>query len=322
MKKQLLMLVGLFLSFQIAKSQITLLPSTVNFTIMTIELYPVDDYTNGKQYIGLFGDKGRLDILWDARYNPEILDPINVTCWLNCESNVDATQCYGLQNCSFHGETGAAACTIFDPNYNYSSINTITCRFSNPNYPYLEYRLADGKYPQRVFYPIRYSVSASGGTYLVGRVIPLPITFVSYSFLKGNYTALLYVPQQSFVIIDNTHNTTSILGYSQADTVYPKVTVIYAGGKTYLYVNTTANELPSCNSDTDCPSKEVVIQGTVNEVRCIQNKCQYTFVSEISSAYLSLPEYGRKEAILIVFLALLIFFLLLKLGRGYVIERS
>jgi len=310
--KKLLILIAFLLFFQIAESQVTLLPSTINFTVITIELYPVDDYTNGKQYIGLFGNKERIDILWNARYNPEILDPINVTCWLNCRNNTDITQCYGLQNCSFQGKTGAAACTIFNPKYNYSSINGIICIFSNPNYPQLEYRLVDGTYPRRVFYPVRYSVSAVGGTYLVGKEIPLPITFVSYSFLKGNYSALLHLSQQSYIVIDNTHNTTNVLGYSQSDTVYPRVTVIYAGGKTTLYINTTANELPSCNSNVDCPPKEAIIQGTPHEVSCVQNKCQYIFVTEIGSAYLSLPEYGRNELILIFLSAVFLFFLVIK----------
>jgi len=311
--KKFLILIAFLLFFQIGESQVTLLPSTINFTVITIELHLVDDYTNGKQYIGLFGNKERIDVLWNAKYNPEMLDPINITCWLNCRSNTDITQCYGLQNCSFQGKTGAAACTIFNPKYNYSSINSITCRFSNPNHPQLEYRLVDGTYPRRVFYPIRYSVSAGSGTYLVGKEIPFPITFLSYSFLKGNYTALLHLSQQSFIVIDNAYNTTNVLDYSQLDTVYPKVTVIYVSGKASLYINTTANELPSCNSDEDCPLKEAIIQGTPNEVRCVENKCQYIFVVEIGSAYLSLPEYGMNELILIVFLAIFIFFLIMKL---------
>jgi hypothetical protein len=293
-----------------ANAQITLQPTTVNFTVYTIELYPVDDYTGSKQFISLFGDKTRIDVFWYAKYYPERLDPINVTCWLNCKNNTDITQCYGLQNCSYQGKAGPMACTIFNPNYNYFSINNVTCRFSNPNYPQLEYRLPDGTYPQRVFYPVRYTVSASGGTYLVGRAISLPINFVSYSFLNGNYTGLAYTQSTSFISIDNSYNTTSILKYSQIDTVYPKITVIYASGKTTLYINTTANELPSCNSIDDCPN--IVTQGYQLKA-CIQNKCQYIFTTEIGSAYLSLPEYGTKELVIILFGALLLFLGILKL---------
>jgi hypothetical protein len=198
------------------------------------------------------------------------------------------------------------ACTIFDPNYNYFSINNITCKFSDPNYPQLEYRLSDGTYPQRIFYPVRYTISVSGGTYLVGKTISLPINFVSYSFLNENYTGLAYVDPSysSFISIDNSYNTTSILKYSQIDTVYPKITVIYAGGKTTLYINTTANELPSCNSIDDCPN----IATQAYQIKsCIQNKCQYIFTTEIGSAYLSLPEYGAKNLLLIFPLAILIF---------------
>ena len=299
-----------FFLFYLAKAQITLQPTTVNFTVNAIELYPVEDYTGGKQFIGLLGDKTRIDILWHAKYYPESLDPINVTCWLNCNNNTDITQCYGLQNCSSQGKAGPMSCTIFNPNYNYFSINNVTCRFSNPNYPQLEYRLPDGTYPQRVFYPVRYTVSVSGGTYLVGRTISLPINFVSYSFLNGNYTGLAYTQLTSFISIDNSYNTTSILKYSQIDTVYPKITVIYSGGKTTLYINTTANELPSCNSIDDCPN----IATQAYQIKaCIQNKCQYVFTTEIGSAYLSLPEYGTKELIIILFGALFLFLEILKL---------
>jgi hypothetical protein len=378
MARNLILLATFFLFlFYLVEAQITLQPTTVNFTVYTIELYPVDDYTGGKQFIGLFGDKTRIDVLWYAKYYPESLDPINVTCWLNCNNNTDITQCYGLQNCSSQGKAGPMACTIFNPNYNYFSINNVTCKFSHPNYPQLEYRLSDGTYPKRVFYPIRYAVSVSGGTYLVGRTINLPITFVSYSFLNSNYTGLVYtqlptttttsstttststtsttssttsstttttsstttstttttlprsspIPsppiitssfslfspafaQASFISIDNSYNTTDILKYSQIGTVYPKITVIYAGGKTTLYIYTTANELPSCNSVDDCPN--IVTQGYQFKA-CIQKKCQYIFTIEIGSAYLSLPEYGTKELIIIIIGSLLMFLAILKL---------
>jgi len=298
----------LFIS-HVSKAQISLVPASTTFFVLTIELYPVDDYTGSKQYIGLLGSKDRIDILWNAKYNPEILDPINVTCWLNCKDKVDITKCYGLQNCSFQGSRGPASCTIFSPKYDYFSINNITCRFFDPNIPELEYKLIDGTYPQRVFYPIKYSVSVSGGIYQVGRTIDLPITFVSYSFLNGNYTGLAYVQQQSFIAIDNTYNTTKILKYSQIDTVYPKITVIYSSGKSILYINTTANELPSCNSINDCP--DIATQG--HQLKsCINGKCWYIFTTEIGSAYLSLPEYSIKELILVLIISVVIFVLILR----------
>ena len=389
MARYLILFAAFFLFlFYFAKAQVTLQPTTVSFTVYTIELYPVDDYTGGKQFIGLFGDRTRIDVLWYVKYNPESSDPINVTCWLNCNNNTDVTECYGLQNCSYQGKTGPAACTIINPNYNYSAINNITCTIINPNYPELDYRLSDGTYPQRVFYPVRYTISVSGGTYLVGRTISLPINFVSYSFLNGNYTGLVYtqlptttptttsstttstsststtttistttsttttipipppiitstttlprpspipppIPppiitssfslfspafaQASFISIDNSYNTTDILKYTQIGTVYPKITVIYVGGKTTLYIYTTANELPSCNSVDDCP--DIVTQGYQFKA-CIQNKCQYIFTIEIGSAYLSLPEYGTKELVIIIFGALLLFYAILKM-RNY-----
>jgi len=289
---------------------IELSPGNATFTVISIVLSLVNDYTGSKQYIGLFGDKTRIDVFWNAKYNPESLEPINVTCWLNCNNSVDVTKCYGFQNCSYQGKTGPASCTIFNPNYNYYVINNITCQFFNPNYPALDYRLPNGTYPQRVFYPIRYTVSVSGGTYLVGRTISLPINFVSYSFLNGNYTGFAYTQPTSFISIDNSHNTTSILKYSQIDTVYPKITVIYSGGKTTLYINTTANELPSCNFVDNCPN---ITTQDYQIKACIQNKCQYIFTAEIVSAYLSLPEYGTKELIIILFGAMFIFLAVLKL---------
>jgi len=302
--------------FYTVKAQITLQPTAVTFVVNAIELSLVDDYTGNKQFIGLFGDKTRVDVFWNTKYNPESLDPINVTCWLNCNNSVDVTNCYGLQNCSYQGKTGPASCTIFNPNYNYYGINNITCKFFNPNYPALDYRLSNGNYPQRVFYPIRYYVSFSGGTYLVGKTVSLPINFVSYSFLNGNYTGLAYIDPtySSFFSINNIHNTTGILKYSQIDTVSPKVTIIYSSGKATLYINTTANELTiGCSSANDCP--DVVTQGYQIK-SCIQGKCYYVFTTEIGSAYLSLPEYGVKEAIIILFLSVIIFFIFLSYGRN------
>jgi len=299
----------LFLFFT-SRAQVELIPSNATFFVVTIELYPVDDYTGSKQYIGLFGSKGRIDVLWNAKYNPEIPNPINVTCWLNCKNKTDITKCYGLQNCSYQGSTGPASCTIFNPNYDYFSINNITCRFFDPSNPELEYKLTDGTYPQRVFYPIKYSVSVSGGIYQVGRTIDLPITFVSYSFLSGNYTGLAYVQQQSFITIDNTYNTTKTLRYSESDTVSPKITVIYASGKSILYINTTANELPSCSSVNDCPN---IATQDYQIKSCIDRKCWYIFTTEIGSAYLSLPEYSIKDLILILILSIAIFVLILRM---------
>jgi hypothetical protein len=312
MKRLVSTIIFLSFIFNIVRAQITLQPANATFVVYTIEFSLVDDYTGSKQYIGLFGDKTRIDILWNVNYNPESLDPINVTCWLNCNNSVDVTKCYGFQNCSYQGKTGPASCTIFSPNYNYSTINNITCKFFNPNYPSIEYRTSNGTYPQRVFYPIKYSVSVSGGTYLVGKTINLPITFVSYSFLNSNYTGFAYVQSTSFISIDNSYNTTKILKYSQIDTVYPRITVIYSGRPgeiTPLYINTTANELPiNCTSKNDCP--DIITQG---DKSCIQNKCQYVFTTKIGSAYLSLPEYGTKELVIIIIGALVIFLVILKL---------
>jgi hypothetical protein len=310
MKKIILFAIILFL-FLLHNSfaQISLIPGSTSFTVGSIVLSLVDDYTGNKQYIGLFGDETRIDVFWNAKYEPESLDPINVTCWLNCNNSVDVIKCYGLQNCSYQGKTGPASCTIFFPNYNYFSIGNVTCKFFDPNYPSIDYRTSEGTYPQRVFYSIRYYVSLAGGTYQVGRTISLPITFISYSFLSSNYTALAYVSQSDspFISIDNSYNTSNVLKYSQTDTVYPKITVIYAGKKMRLYINTTANELPTCVSDSNCPNSTVILQGYLSDVdvKCIQNRCQYIFTTEIGSAYLSLPEYGSKDLLLIFPLAII-----------------
>jgi len=313
MKNLFLLLLLFILTFPTSLAQVISLPGNTTFVVASIELYLVDDYTGGKQFIGLFGDKSRIDVFWSARYNPDILEPINVTCWLNCKSNVDITQCYGLQNCSYQGKVGPASCTIFDPKYNYSAINNITCRFLNPNYPSIEFKTREGNYPQRVFYPIKYSVAVSGGIYTVGKTINLPVTFVSFSFLTGNYTSLAYVQPTSFITIDNTHNTTSNLKYSQMETVYPKITVIYASGKTQLYINTTANELPIvCSSANDCPN---IITQDYHIKACIQGKCQYIFMREIGSSYLSLPEYTLEDLRLIFLLAFTLLILILGLKK-------
>ena len=96
MKNLFLLLLLFILTFPTSLAQVISLPGNTTFVVASIELYLVDDYTGGKQFIGLFGDKSRIDVFWSARYNPDIPEPINVTCWLNCKSNVDITQCLSL----------------------------------------------------------------------------------------------------------------------------------------------------------------------------------------------------------------------------------
>ncbi|MCS7094174.1 MAG: hypothetical protein RMJ18_03275, partial [Candidatus Aenigmarchaeota archaeon] len=297
------------------EAQTQLKPGEVNIIIYSIVLTEVEDYTGSYQYIGLGGDKSRIDIYWNARYEPHLDNQINVTCWLNCRNFTNVTECHGLRNCSYQGSQGPASCTIFNPTYNYSSPNFIVCRFFNPSLPELEYKLADGTYPRRTFYPVRHSVSSVGGVYTVGTTVSLPITFLSYSFLKGNYTAFIHVPQEfsNYLYVDNSHNTTREITYSTIGSVYPKLTFLLQIDRVTFYINTTANELPTYTSVSQCPSSDVITGRTDAEISLINNRCIYSFRISSGSIYYSMSEYDFLTALLIIILAVFVFFVVIKL---------
>ncbi|MEM5831177.1 MAG: hypothetical protein QXO40_03165 [Candidatus Aenigmatarchaeota archaeon] len=322
MRKSFIFLaIFLFLTFlKIGEAQIILRPGSGEFVLVSIRLNLVEqDYTGSKQYIGILGDKSRLDIFWDAEYQPAVQDPtlsnISVTCWLNCNAtnSSDISICSSYKNCSYLGPTGFSSCSISNPNYNYSSQNIVLCKFSNPNYPNLEFVLSDGSYPRRVFYPIRYSVSSVGGIYPVGSLVTFPISFLSYSFLKSNYTAFIYIKpeNQNDIYVDNSYNTTRILKYGELDTVYPKLSFLIKRDNTVFYINTTSNELPTFSSLNLCPSPRVIV-GRDALLSLINGKCIYSFEVTSGSTYYSMPEYDFLFSIIILIFSALIFYSILK----------
>ncbi|MEM0333747.1 MAG: hypothetical protein QXX30_04805 [Candidatus Aenigmatarchaeota archaeon] len=322
-KKIILVILFLFcLIFNTTKAQITLIPETTSFILVSIRLNLIDsdkDYTQSKQYIGILGDKKRIDIFWDANYEPKITDPsllnINVTCWLNCEArnSSELYLCQNYQSCNYVGPTGFAYCSIQNPNYNYSAQNKILCKFSNPNYPELEFVLSDGSYPRRAFYPIRYSISSIGGVYQVGSTISFPISFLSYSFLKSNYTAFIYLRPEDIgeIYVDNTYNTTKVLKYGEIDTVYPTIVFLTKKDNIIFYINSTSNELPSFNSIDSCPSPQIIL-GKDAHLSLIDGKCIYSFEVISGSTYYSMPEYDQLFAFIIILTSVMVFCLILK----------
>lgn len=313
--KALILIFFLFVSLNYGVAEIILPEAKINFFVSSIILDPVEyDYTGSKQYLGILGDKNRLDIFWNVKYQPPIFQDIEVRCWLNCNITTagEIEKCYGLQNCSYSGSIGLASCGISNPKYNYSTPNLILCRFSHPQYPGFEYTLSNGAYPQRIFYPIRYTVSSVGGIYTVGSLISFPITFFSYSFLKTNYTAFLYLPQhRDEVYVDNSFNTTQILKYGEIGTVYPRLSFLIKREGIVLYINTTSNELPSVNSLKECPKPEIIV-GSKAELSLLDNKCVYSFRVVSGSTYYSMSEYDYVFGIILLFLSLTFFYFFLK----------
>ncbi|MEM5815121.1 MAG: hypothetical protein QXD89_01375 [Candidatus Aenigmatarchaeota archaeon] len=302
-----------FLFFPQVKAQLLLPPGNATFLLSSIILNNVSDYTQTYQYIGIFGNRERLDIFWDARYEPFRPDSVNVTCWLNCIDFYNISNCYGFQNCSYEGVQGPGSCTIFNPYYNYSSINYAVCKFSNPSVPEFEFKLVDSSYPRRSFYPIRYMVSSIGGTYTLGIGFNLPVSFLSYSLFEGAYIGFVYVPSESknYLYVDNSYNTTKKLKYLEIGTVYPKLTFILQKEQIIFYLNTTALELPNYSSLKECPDAATITGKNDAEVSVIDDKCFYSFKITSGSTYYSMPEYDFKTALLILLFSILLFCLVL-----------
>lgn len=314
--KKIIVFIILFICSTSVKAQIELLETSQSFLVTAIRLYPVQDYTLNYQYLGIFGDRARLDVLWDARYEPYMPDELNVTCWLNCNYYTPQTisNCFGLQNCSYSGPQGSAGCTIFNPRYNYSSLNTLVCKFVNPNYQDFEFTLQDGSYPRRSFYPVKYSVSLVGGSYTVGSTVSLPIGFLSYSLLEGNYSAIVHIPQEysNYVHVDNSYNTTNRLRYGEVGSAYPRITFLLHQDQIVFYINTTPNELPSFSSLSECPDKVTITGRNDAIVSLINNRCVYSFRVVSTSTYYSMPEYDTSFLVLLLLLSIFIFYFILR----------
>jgi len=165
----------------------TLNPGTTGFTIETIVLQSI-----GGNLLSLQGDSSYLNIYWNATFLDAGKPSINAKCYFNC--NISTNNCVGSQTCSYSGPTGIGVCTITNPNYNQplSTTDLVSCNFTDPQNPSVEYRLPGGNYPSRSFVPIDFQVITSPSATTVGIPVSVPVTLKNTGLFTGSFDLTLY----------------------------------------------------------------------------------------------------------------------------------
>lgn len=162
-------------------------PGTIGFTIETIFLQPI-----GGNFLALQGDSSYLNIYWNATFFGATKPTINTKCYFNC--NISTSPCSGFQTCSYSGPTGIGVCTITNPNYNQplSALDLVSCNFTDPQNPDIEYKLLDGNYPSRSFVPIDFQIITSPSAATVGIPVTIPVTLKNTGLFTGSFDLTLY----------------------------------------------------------------------------------------------------------------------------------
>lgn len=313
MRKTFFVLFFCFIS--IAFAQTTLEPAETTFTIGTIILEPLpsgEDFTGWvgvpMEYrgIALTGDLNYLKIKWNARYIGEEKD-IGVLCYLNCPNPSPPIQesCEGYQNCSYLGPTGKRLCAIEKPEYHFTQINNVTCKFYDPSNPSIEFL----PYPNRTFYSIKFDLGAEPATIIVGETFSLQINVKSLGLLISSFTVNLSLMPSPFnppLIIENPLTKTEDLGYAQIGSVFPKVTFL-ASGKANFEIYSKSNIEPVENFDVSCSRKEDCKFFDLGYgYDCIESRCWARYELEINSGKKSLPGLNFLSIIQILLIAIII----------------
>lgn len=163
-------------------------PANLTFTIQSIYLQP-----DSLGYIlYLQGDPTYLNIYWNVTFAGGSKTRINVQCYFNC--NISTSSCSGFQSCSYSGPTGVGVCTITNPSYNQplNRADMISCNFTDPENPSVEYKFPDGSYPSRSFIPIDFELRAAPTAATVGTPVSLPITLQNVGLFAGSFNVTLY----------------------------------------------------------------------------------------------------------------------------------
>jgi len=183
----LLIVISAFLLFPSTAHAPVLVPGETGFRTETILIQPI-----GGNFLSLQGDSSYLNIYWNATFLGVTKPAINAKCYFNC--NISTSPCSGSQTCSYSGPTGIGVCTITNPNYNQplSIPDLVSCNFTDPQNPSVEYKLPDGNYPSRSFVPIDFQVITSPSATTVGIPVSVPVTLKNTGLFTGSFDLTLY----------------------------------------------------------------------------------------------------------------------------------
>ena len=292
-----------------AHAQIPLLPGNFTFTILSIWVFPVKNSPYGgnpvypnttmtwEHPLGLEGHtKEYLNVRWNASYSDGSIRGIMVECSLNTSG----------QKCTKTSVAGEEdGCTIMFPAYNYSSLNTVICNFSDPINP----NLYNGTV-NRSIQPVAFEVSAPLSSATVGQEFTWEVSIVNRGALATNFSVNISSSLPGAVWISPSAGNTSSVYWGEIAKFYPTMNFLLATAHTLkVLVRPVADDKITCDLFTPCPS----IPYASSE--CMDNKCWYKLEIPVKVGIASLPEFDVLGLFQIILLTTLIFLLTIKKSK-------
>ena len=234
---------SLFFFITPTKAQIVLLPGTTTISVSSILL----SYFPDGRLLYLEASPPYLLVEWNAVYSDGSDRNIGSICFLNCgyDPNNPALledQCKGLPNCTYIGPPGKKFCLIESKQYNweYDSVNNVTCRLYDPSLPQIDFRSIDNTYPNQTFRLISYQVLTSPSLKLkVGDKITLPVKIVYDGTIKTHINVSVNSSNPNAVLVYQLSNSTTRLYYGDSETVFSKIFILNAIPNTKITIATS-----------------------------------------------------------------------------------
>jgi hypothetical protein len=272
------------------------------FLILSIWVFPVrtSPYGGNLDYpetlltqehpLGLEGHtKDYLNIRWNASYSDWSTGYIRVECRLNTGQTCAKTSVSGEED----------GCTIMFPSYNYDSLNTVVCNFTDPLHPNLFNDTVN-----RSIQPIAFSVGASLGSVTVGQELAWEIDVLNKGALATNFSVNISSSSPTAIWINPSVANTSSVYWGEVAKFHPQLSFLLATDLTLkVLVRPTVDDRISC----PCPQ----IPYTANS-ECIDNKCWYKLEIPIKVKIASLPEFDVFGILQIILLAMFLLLILIK----------
>lgn len=274
-----------------------------NFTVNPISLTPPpfspDQYCGNPKYpqtqnpdLALVGNPDFLNVRWDALDPSGKADPnrqIGVDCWMNCPADpvqilINVSACAGYQTCSFIGPLGDHACSITKPRYNFTSDNSVSCRFYDQVLPALGLVVEN-----RTFKTTDYELYTPPVAVTVGSPSSVPIDVKSFGILDTPYTANITALQSPrLVVVQNGYRDTDNVSCGQVATSYPSITMLSAVNIPFSILAHASVDSSSCSTDLDCSYQN----NPPFNAMCVSGKCWKRMDVNINAGLSSLPEYN------------------------------
>ncbi len=313
------MLFFLFIPSKVQAQQFVLTPGTTTISVASILL---SYFPDGRLFY-LEASPPYLLVEWNAIYSDGLDRSIGSICFVNCpyDPNDPALleeQCKGLPNCTYIGPPGKRFCVIESNQYNweYDSINNVTCRLYDPSISQIDFRSPSNTYPNQTFRLISYQVLTSPYLKLrVGDSITLPVRIVYDGIIKAHINISVNSSNPNAVFTSQLSNSTSQLYYGDSDTVYSKVFILNAIPNTKITITTSPFEYSLPPDSIPCTGNQECVKYFGTDAVCDQGRCWRLDSVDIDIKYASLNEIENYQLIFSIIISSVLLFSLLKRNK-------